>query len=130
MVTLEHKLRKLARTFDMVPTIVLDSLASTSKFGNTRQVTVFDKDELNIYNIDKTTITALKPPILKGWRDRVSPLWRIPFVKRAPRPNVGQVTTRLPVTCVTNLTPIKIDLHWQHHTQETIQNVYFPWDCR
>ena len=37
-----------------------------------------------------------KPPVLKGWKDVVSTLWRIPLVKRYPGTNVSQVTSRVP----------------------------------
>ena len=36
--------------FDMVPSVALDLLASTSKCCNTGYITIFDKKEVNVYD--------------------------------------------------------------------------------
>ena len=89
-----HKLREPARTHDMVPDITLDPLASTSKMCDADYFLVFDAEEVRIYNARTTKIVASKPPVLKGWRDKISTLWRIPRVKRAPAPDLGQKASR------------------------------------
>ena len=89
---MEHELCEPARTYNMVPDITLDPLASTSKMCNTGYFSVFDEEEVRICNARTTKIVTSKPPVLKGWRDKISPLWRILLVKRAPAPDVGQVT--------------------------------------
>ena len=99
---MEHELREPMRTYDMVPDITLDSLASTSKMCDAGYFSVFDKEEVRIYDARTSKIVNFKPPVLKGWRDKVSTLWRIPLVKRAPTSDVGQVTNREPVTRATN----------------------------
>ena len=86
---MEHELREPARTYDMVPDITLDPLASTSKMCDAGYLSVFDEEEVRIYDARTTKITTSKPPVLKGWRDKVSTLWRIPLIKRALAPDVG-----------------------------------------
>ena len=121
---MEYKLRKSAHTFNIVPGVVADLLVSTSKFCDAGYVTIFDKDEVNIYNVETTTITASKKPILKGLSDRISTLWRILLVKQARGSDVGQVTNQVPGAQATSQTPTNIDSLWHHPTQEVIQNVY------
>ena len=78
---MEHKLRKPARMFNMVPGVIITVLSNTSKFCNVGYVTIFNGDEVNIYDMETTTITASKKPILKGWRNCGSTMWRIPILK-------------------------------------------------
>ena len=91
---MELELREPARTYDMVHDITLDPLASTSKMCDAGYFSVFDEEEVRIYNARTTKIVTSKPPVLKGWRDKVSTLWRIPLVKRTPGPDDGHVTSR------------------------------------
>ena len=91
----------------MVPGVVLDLLAITSKFYDAGYFTIFDKEEVNIYDAATTAITTPKLPIPKGWRDRFSTLWRIPLVKRAPGTDIGQVTNQVPRANATSGTPAK-----------------------
>ena len=71
---MEHELREQARIFDMVPDITLDPLASTSKMCDAGYFSIFDEEEVRIYDARTTKITASNPPVLKGWRDKVSTL--------------------------------------------------------
>ena len=80
----------------MIPGVVLNMLASMSKFSNARYFSIFEEEEVNIYNAATTKITTLKPSLLKGCRDTVSTLWRIPLVKQARGPDDGQMTSRVP----------------------------------
>ena len=74
MATMEHELCKPARTFTMVPCVVLNLLASTSKFCDAGYFTIFDEDEVNIYDASTTKITMSKSPIGKGCHNSVSTL--------------------------------------------------------
>ena len=58
--------------------------------------TVFDGKEVRIYDAESTKVVTSNPPILKGWRDVVSTLWRIPLTKQAPGPDSGHLTNRAP----------------------------------
>ena len=89
----------------MVAGVVLDLLTSASKFSDAGYFTIFNKEEVNIYNAATTNVTTSKPPILKWWCDSVSTLWLILLVKRSPGPNVGQVTSRVPGARATSWDP-------------------------
>ena len=98
---LEHDLCKPSRTYHMVPDITLNPLASTSKMCDAGYFSVLDTEEVRIYDARTTKIVTSKPPVLKGWRDKVSTLWRIPLIKQALAPDVGQVTNQAPGTRAT-----------------------------
>ena len=49
-----------------MPGIMQDSLTSTSKFANAGYITVFEKEEVNIYDASSTNITVTRGAILKG----------------------------------------------------------------
>ena len=100
-----HDLREPACTFDMVPDVTLDCLASTSKMCDAGYFTVFDGKEVRIYDAETTKVLTSKPPVLKGWRDVVSTLWRIPLTKQAPGTDSGHLTNRAPGTRPTSWDP-------------------------
>ena len=64
--TMDHKLREPACTFNMEPVIVINLLASTSKFCDVKYITLFDKEEVNVYDAGTTTVTMSNPLIIKG----------------------------------------------------------------
>ena len=51
----------------MVPGVVLNFFARSSKFCNADYFTILDKEEVNVYNARTTTVTTSKPPVLKWW---------------------------------------------------------------
>ena len=122
--TMEHELREPARTFDMVPDITLDPLASTSKMCDAGYFSVFDEEEVRIYDAQTTKITTSKPPVLKGWRDKVSTLWRIPLIKQALAPDFGQRTNPMPGARPTSWDIKKPHSPFPPTPNETISNVY------
>ncbi len=75
------EVRKLARVLLVTPGVSQNSLLSTVKFADANYITIFDKDEVNIYDANDTTITVAKGAILRGWRDDRTNLWRIPLVR-------------------------------------------------
>ena len=108
----------------MVPDITLDPLASTSKMCDADYFSVFDAKEVRIYDARTTKIVASKPPVFKGWRDTVFTLWRIPLIKRAPAPDLGQVANRTPGTRPTSWDVKKPFSPIVPAPSETIANVY------
>ena len=62
--TMDHDLCEPACTFDMVPDVTLDCLASTSKMCDAGYFTVFDGKEVRIYDAETTKIQTSKPPVL------------------------------------------------------------------
>ena len=76
---LEHPVREPARTVDIVPALVEQSLLSGNKFAEADYISIYDKDEVNIYDALTTKITVSKKAVLKGWRCPITRLWRIPL---------------------------------------------------
>ncbi len=64
---LQHDVRHPAKDVHIVPGIERDSLLSIPKFANANYVAIFDKDEVNIYDANKTTIVVSRSAILRGW---------------------------------------------------------------
>ena len=60
-----YEMRKPARRVDIIPNIKND-LMSTGKYVNAGYVRFVDKDEVNIYDMNYTTITVLHGSMLRG----------------------------------------------------------------
>ena len=88
---------------------------STGKLANENYISVFEKDELNIYNANNTTVTVTRGEILKGWRDPVTQLWRIPLKTNVINNNTDTVLTK------TNPTELLTD---RPLPTEAVHNVY------
>ena len=58
--------RDPARDVDMVPILAEHTLLSTSNFANADYVSVYDKDEVNIYDARTTKIKVSNDTVLKG----------------------------------------------------------------
>ena len=95
---LEHELRDPARLCDIVPGITEDSLISTSKMADAGYISIFDGEEVNIYNANNTKITVTRGAVLRGWRDATCGLWRIPLVKNVTNENSETVLVKAPPT--------------------------------
>ena len=76
---LEHNLRDPARDVDMVPMLAEHTLLSTSKFADADYISIYDKNEVNIYDARTTKINVSEDSVLKGWRCPQTGLWRIPL---------------------------------------------------
>ena len=70
-----------AQELRITPGITENLLLSTSKFAATNYITIFDKEEVNIYDANDTIIMVSRGAILRGWMDTKSNLWRIPVVE-------------------------------------------------
>ena len=64
---MEYELCEPARTFNMVPVVILCLLAIMIKFSNAGYAVIFDEDEVNIYDLGTAESTTPRKPILKGW---------------------------------------------------------------
>ena len=93
---LQHNLREPDQSVVMVPGIH-NSLISTDKFTDANYISIFDKDEVNIYDANHTVITVSRGAILRGWRNNNIGLWQIPLVQ-----DVTNVTTE---TTLSNKSP-------------------------
>ena len=94
---LEHELREPARDVHMVPELQGTLLVSAGKLADANYVSIFDKDEVNVYDMTNTKITVSRGAILKGWRDSDG-LWRIPLRKDTGNKNEDYVVVKKPPT--------------------------------
>jgi hypothetical protein len=72
---LQHDVRHPAKDVHIVPGIERDTLLSIPKFADANYVAIFDKDEVNIYDANKTSIVVSRGAILRGWRCKQTKLW-------------------------------------------------------
>ena len=71
--------------FGFRPTVSTWSRASTTRCSArenlpTQYISIFDKDEVNIYDATNTVITVSHEAILRDWRDNTIGLWQISLV--------------------------------------------------
>ena len=77
----QHDMRHPAEDVHIVKGIKRNSLLSIPKFADANYVSIFDKDEVNIYDANKTTIIVSSGTILQGWRCKQTTLWQVPLIK-------------------------------------------------
>jgi hypothetical protein len=61
---LQHNVRHPAKDVHIIPGIKRDSLLSIPKFVNANYIAIFDKDKVNIYDANKTSIVVSRGAIL------------------------------------------------------------------
>ena len=74
---LEHDLHNPARTIGIVPDLVEQSLLSGRKFADAGYISIYDENEVNIYDLHTTKIVVSEAAVLKRWRCPIAKLWRI-----------------------------------------------------
>ena len=89
-------MRTPANELHITPGVSQNSLLSTVKYADANYITVFDKDEVNIYDANDTVVTVSKGAILRGKRDPNCNLWRIPLVNMVRNINTDTVLTKRP----------------------------------
>jgi hypothetical protein len=112
---LQHDVRHPTKDVHIVPGIERDSLLSIPKFADANYVAIFYKDEVNIYDANKTTIVILRGAILRGWRCNQTNLWRIPLINKVTNEKTDTV---LCDRCPTEFLPDRPP------PNEAIHNVY------
>jgi hypothetical protein len=73
-----HNVREPARSVNIVPALVENSLLSTIKFAKAGYTVIYDKDEVNFYDARTTKITVLEEAKLTGWQCPHQKMWRFP----------------------------------------------------
>jgi len=61
--------RAPARDIHITPGITETSLTSTAKFADAGYTTIFDGDQVNIYDQHDTVIMVSRTAIIRGWRE-------------------------------------------------------------
>ena len=84
-------IREPARTVDLVPAMKTDTLISVGKFADAGYLTVFDEEEVNIYDGLKTKIEIKDEAIIRGWRDPETGLYRIPLKSKTDNWNTDTI---------------------------------------
>jgi hypothetical protein len=69
---------------------------STSKFPDANYITIFDKDAVNIYDANDTTITITRGVILRGFKYPMTGMWRIPLIDLVRNNNTDTVIINCP----------------------------------
>jgi len=69
-----------AKQLHITPGITTNSLLSTNKFAEANYITIFDKEEVNIYDVNNTVIAVTRRAILRGFKCPGSGLWQISLV--------------------------------------------------
>ncbi len=80
MSKLAHNVPQPAKDVHIIPSIESNFLLSTAKFSQAGYITVFDNEEVNIYDTHNTTFKVSRAAILHGWFDKTANLWQIPLV--------------------------------------------------
>jgi hypothetical protein len=107
--------RAPANELHVTPGVSQHSLLSTGKYTATNYITVFDKDTVNVYDANDTSITVMRDAILRGWRDTNNKLWCIPLVDMVQNLNTDTIIVNRPPT---EFLPNRLP------TKEAIYNVY------
>ena len=79
---LPFKVREEAKDVHMIPG-TQNNLLSTNQFAKAKYITIFDEEEVNIYDKTNTEIKTTKGAVLRGWRLPDEGMWRIPLDKNA-----------------------------------------------
>ena len=88
---------------------------STNEFAAANYITIFDNEEVNIYDANDTIIAVTRGAILRGWKCKITGLWRIPLVDIVRNNNTDTVIVNRPPTEFLPSRPPPID---------AIHNVY------
>jgi hypothetical protein len=88
--------RDPAKELHITPGIHENSLLSTGKFADANYISIFDKEEVNIYDANDTIIMVTRGAILRGYRDPKSTLWRIPLVNVVRNDNTDTIIVNKP----------------------------------
>ena len=70
-----------ARKGDILPALAHNSLISVSTLADAGYITIFEPGTsgVNVYNKKDVRITVSGEAALRGWRDPISKLWRVPL---------------------------------------------------
>jgi hypothetical protein len=87
------------------------SLMSTAKFSDAGYTTIFEGDQVNIYNQHDTIITVSRAAIIRGWREPgTNDLFWIPLVPVVRNNNTETILVKRPPS--------------EYPPQEAVFNVY------
>ena len=120
MATYPFTVRAPASEIHITPGITSNSLLSTSKYAEADYITIFDKEQVNVYDVNDVVISVSRGAVLRGWRDPKSGLWRIPLLPTIRQDTVNNMNTE---TVLVNKPPTEF-LPQRPPPAEAIANVY------
>jgi hypothetical protein len=85
------KVQGPANKLHIMPGITKNLLLSTGQFAAANFITIFDKEEVNIYDANNTIIAVTRGAILQGWWDAATRLLRISLVAVVRNNNTNTV---------------------------------------
>ncbi len=88
---LQYDVHHPAKDVHIVPGIKRNSLLSILKFVNANYIAIFNKDEVYIYDANKTSIVISRGAILQGWRCKQMNLWCVPLINEIKNNNTDTV---------------------------------------
>jgi hypothetical protein len=115
---LYHGLREPVNQADLVPTLSTNSLLSTSKLADANYVTVFTRDEVQVFDVETTKFNIEGQAVMTGWRCPTTKLWRIPL--KPDWQNMNTETTLLSERA----TKIMMEKRGQFDPIEFVNSVY------
>jgi hypothetical protein len=80
MATYPFTVRAPTSEIHITPGITRNSLLSTGKYAEADYITIFDKEQVNVYDVNDVVISVSRGAVLRGWRDPKSGLWQIPLL--------------------------------------------------
>ena len=75
-----HTIREPVQTASIIPSLTNSSLLSISKFVDANYLTFFTPQDVQFFNCKKLNVVKTSEPILWGWWDKHTGLWRIPLI--------------------------------------------------
>ena len=71
----------------MVPALAMNLLLGTSKLADANYITVFTKDEVQVFDSEATKLNIEGEAVMKGWRCPQTKLWRVPPTQKMSNMN-------------------------------------------
>ena len=118
---LPFDIREEARRIDIVPGINTATLLSTGKLADANYISIFDDEEVNVYDQNNTVVTTTHGSVLRGYRDKNEGVYRIPLVKNVQNINTDTIIIHgVPSSYLQQ----QQQQQQQPSTHETVNNVY------
>ncbi len=95
---LPYDIRAPAKDIHITPGISENSLISTSKMADTGYITVFDQEQVKIYDANNTKIIATRGAVINGWRNTGTGMWRVALLPTVSNTNTDTALLDRPPT--------------------------------
>ena len=127
---LAHNVRQPAKEIHIVPSIKSNSLLSTEKIAKAGYTTVFNNEEVNIYDAHNTKLIVSRGAILHGWFNKTHNLWRIPLIPVVLNNNTDTVFVNKPPTkFLPDCIPVIEAIHNVYELKTQPELVRYPYAC-